>query len=410
MGLILANLICFACHFKSIINIVCASNFFPCDSDSIVFLVISIHNLAFSYNEKSSIVFPDWKVDDRNPALIMGESGSGKTTLLQLMGGLLPVQKGSLVVDQIELASLRSRKLKAYRADTLEWYGAKIEQGSVFKKVNEVVLGAKVAEKLGMTLKDGFHSSHGFSSENADSHEHFHFKVSGILSKTHTVADELIFCEIPAIWKVHDEHNESLTDTVEYVKYDLLPGIRVPAASDREITSLLIKYRSPRGALQIPRYVNANTNMQSASPAFELARIQNILGTSSKAIQYLAIAIVVIAILSIAFNMYNAMQQRQYDLAVMYSIGAGFRSLYAVLVIEGMILALSGFVTGLLFTHLAIAYLAGEVEALSMLNTWKFIDMEFYTAIFSLFVGALSAFIPTLKIRRQNTATILASG
>jgi putative ABC transport system ATP-binding protein len=29
----------------------------------------------------------------------------------------LPVQKGSLVVDQIELASLRSRKLKAYRAD-----------------------------------------------------------------------------------------------------------------------------------------------------------------------------------------------------------------------------------------------------------------------------------------------------
>jgi putative ABC transport system ATP-binding protein len=117
MGLILANLICFACHFKSIINIVCASNFFPCDSDSIVFLVISIHNLAFSYNEKSSIVFPDWKVDDRNPALIMGESGSGKTTLLQLMGGLLPVQKGSLVVDQIELASLRSRKLKAYRAD-----------------------------------------------------------------------------------------------------------------------------------------------------------------------------------------------------------------------------------------------------------------------------------------------------
>jgi putative ABC transport system ATP-binding protein len=116
-GLILANLICFACHFKSIINIVCASNFFPCDSDSIVFLVISIHNLAFSYNEKSSIVFPDWKVDDRNPALIMGESGSGKTTLLQLMGGLLPVQKGSLVVDQIELASLRSRKLKAYRAD-----------------------------------------------------------------------------------------------------------------------------------------------------------------------------------------------------------------------------------------------------------------------------------------------------
>jgi hypothetical protein len=28
MGLILANLICFACHFKSIINIVCASKFF----------------------------------------------------------------------------------------------------------------------------------------------------------------------------------------------------------------------------------------------------------------------------------------------------------------------------------------------------------------------------------------------
>jgi putative ABC transport system permease protein len=385
-------------------------------------LGIGLMLLVFQFSEQ---VLGQARRNVQGTDLVVGAKGSPLQLILcnifhvDFPTGNIPLQeadrlaKHPQIEDVLPLAlgdSYQGYRLVGTTMHALEWYGAKIEQGSIFKNVNEVVLGAKVAEKLGMTLKDGFHSSHGFSSENADSHEHFHFKVSGILSKTHTVADELIFCEIPAIWKVHDEHNESLTDTVEYVKYDLLPGIRVPAASDREITSLLIKYRSPRGALQIPRYVNANTNMQSASPAFELARIQNILGTSSKAIQYLAIAIVVIAILSIAFNMYNAMQQRQYDLAVMYSIGAGFRSLYAVLVIEGMILALSGFVTGLLFTHLAIAYLAGEVEALSMLNTWKFIDMEFYTAIFSLFVGALSAFIPTLKIRRQNTATILASG
>ncbi|HLB68650.1 MAG TPA: ABC transporter ATP-binding protein [Thermoplasmata archaeon] len=47
--------------------------------------------------------------------LIMGPSGSGKTTLLFLLGGLLRPTRGRVVLNGVELASLRERALPAAR-------------------------------------------------------------------------------------------------------------------------------------------------------------------------------------------------------------------------------------------------------------------------------------------------------
>ena len=50
---------------------------------------------------------------------IMGASGAGKTTLLALIGGLEAVQRGTITVGSVELASLRGDELARYRHETV---------------------------------------------------------------------------------------------------------------------------------------------------------------------------------------------------------------------------------------------------------------------------------------------------
>ena len=45
------------------------------------------------------------------------------------------------------------------------------------------------------------------------------------------------------------------------------------ADAEREVTGLLIRYRSPIAAVSFPRYVNKETKFQAASPAFETTRL-----------------------------------------------------------------------------------------------------------------------------------------
>jgi putative ABC transport system ATP-binding protein len=49
----------------------------------------------------------------------MGPSGSGKTTLLQIAGGLLAPSAGAMLLDGVDLASLRDRQLAHLRRDRL---------------------------------------------------------------------------------------------------------------------------------------------------------------------------------------------------------------------------------------------------------------------------------------------------
>ena len=52
-------------------------------------------------------------------AALQGPSGIGKTTLLAILGGLLPVQSGSVRVGEIDVASLAGDELARYRRETV---------------------------------------------------------------------------------------------------------------------------------------------------------------------------------------------------------------------------------------------------------------------------------------------------
>ena len=233
-----------------------------------------------------------------------------------------------------------------------------------------------------------------------------------MLAPSASVLDRLVLTPIASVWEAHgmthDEHEEHEEHAAEEEAAG--PESTGPARP-LEITSLLLRYRSPLGAVQLPRLVNQESALQAASPALESARLLVLIGVGLDTVRAFALLLVASAGLGVLIALSNAMQERRYDLAVMRTLGASRRTLFAQPLLEGLILAAGGALLGLLLGH-GVAELLGRLlpEGRDMGLTglaWRI--EELYVVGLALAVGLLAALIPAIQAYRTDIAAILAS-
>ncbi|HWA34838.1 MAG TPA: ABC transporter permease, partial [Cyclobacteriaceae bacterium] len=149
-------------------------------------------------------------------------------------------------------------------------YGGTLSTGAWFEKEMEVVAGSTAARLGQLKVGDKFASSHGLTTDG--DHHDTNFIVTGILAPTNSVLDNLILTSVESVWHVH-EHGDEADDESKPVTnpYTLVPSVD-RSDTIKEVTSLLIQFRNPMAAIQLPRFINSQTKMQAASPAFETAR------------------------------------------------------------------------------------------------------------------------------------------
>jgi len=180
--------------------------------------------------------------------------------------------------------------------------------------------------------------------------------------------------------------------------------------STKEITSLLIKYRNPIAAIQLPRYINGQTGMQAASPAFEAARLFSILGVGVEALTGFAYVLIFISALSIFIALYNSLKERQYDLAIMRSMGASRSKLFIATQLEGITLTLFGSLIGLAMGHGVLYLFTALVEESGKTGiiAWVFYMEEMYLLAGSLVLGILCSLLPSFQAYRTDIHKVLA--
>ncbi|SHN15077.1 putative ABC transport system permease protein [Cyclobacterium lianum] len=289
--------------------------------------------------------------------------------------------------------------------DYLDLYETDFSSGDAWKQAFEVVLGSEVAEKTGFGVGDTFVGSHGIA---AASHEHDEhpYQVVGILSPTDRVVDQLILTSVESVWYAHDEAHDHDKMEQEVAKTGF------PEATEdegRELTTLLIQYRNPIAAVQLPRLVNSRSSMQAASPSFEISRLFELLGVGISLVQGLALIIVLIAGLGIFIALYNSLKERKYDLAVMRAIGASKEQLFILIILEGILLTFLGAVAGLGIGHffLYILVMLNEQGALSGLRADVFLNQEWWILAYALVVGVVASLIPAWNAYRADIANQL---
>ena len=81
--------------------------------------MISTHGLAYSYDKRDVLQFPDFICEADQHRLILGQSGSGKTTLLHLLAGLMHPSRGRVLIGSQDLNQLSGSALDDFRGKNI---------------------------------------------------------------------------------------------------------------------------------------------------------------------------------------------------------------------------------------------------------------------------------------------------
>jgi putative ABC transport system permease protein len=291
-----------------------------------------------------------------------------------------------------------------------ELYDAALVQGTWWEKTMEVTIGSGVADELKLRVGDRFSSMHGLT-QDGHAHEEQFFLVKGILGGTGTVIDNLILTSVESIWLVHDMHNEPEVNNTSTaaIASRLVPSVSA-GDSAKELTSMLIQYRSAMGAVQLPRWINGQSNLQAASPPFETARLFSILGVGVDILKGFGYILIASSALSIFIALYNSLKERKYDLAIMRSMGASKKRIVFSVFTEGVILTFMGTILGLLIAHatLITSSIYMDQAQKAGINGIVFYEEEWIILAASLLTGLVCAIIPAVQAYRTDISKVLA--
>ena len=288
--------------------------------------------------------------------------------------------------------------------DYVSLYDGKTAEGRLWEKPYEAVLGSEVAAHARLKIGEKFIGSHGLV-EGGEKHEHSPYTIVGTLSPSGSVLDRLVLTSVESVWEIHGQGAEDKDEDGE----DGDPN-RPKHLQPQELTALLVQYASPMAAALLPRQINTQSALQAASPAFESARLLNLVGVGVQTVQAFALILILCAGLSVFIALYNALRERSYDLAVMRSLGASRGKLLAAILIEGLILASAGVLLGLVFGHALTQVLGTWLHAAQrvQITGWTVVPGELALIISALAVGLLSALLPAVLAYRTDIAGVLA--
>jgi putative ABC transport system permease protein len=339
--------------------------------------------------------------------LVVGAKGSPMQIMLaglfhlDVPTGNIPLQTLAqlraqpLVARAIPLAlgdSLRGYRIVGTEPDYLAQYQSELAQGGLWQQPLQAVLGAEVARRTGLRVGDSFAGSHGMGSE-GEAHAQRPYRVVGVLKASGSVLDRLVLTDLASVWAVHAHDDE-------------------PAQADeREITMLLLNYRSPLAAVSLPRWVNAQPGLQAASPALETARLFRMLGLGAEVLRGFAMVLLLASALSVLVGLLSAVRERQGDLAMLRMLGAPAWRVAALVSLEAIWLALLASGLGLALGHgLAegLGRLLAEEQSLRLSGSW-WSDWEWVVPGLALLLALASAAWPAWRAFRLDVTELLQS-
>ena len=308
------------------------------------------------------------------------------------------ISKNKMVGSSIKLLygdNYKGFRIVGAEKKYIELYGAVFKKGNEWNKPFEVVVGSKVSKELKINLGDEFVSSHGLR-ENGESHDHKSFKVVGLLESSNSVIDQLIITSPTSVWNIHDDHDHLDDDEHQH--------------NEKEITAMLIKFKSPMNIIQFPRLINEKTNLQAAVPSYEISRLFKLFGFGIETLSYLAYIIIIVSGFSLFINLFNSMNERKYEMALIRTLGGSRLQLSKMIIFESLILTISGFLLGLLFSRLGVILVSSFMEESINydLNSFNILNEEYWLLILSVLIGLVASLIPVIQVYKMNISKILS--
>ena len=237
-----------------------------------------------------------------------------------------------------------------------------LAEGRAFADVFDAVLGAEVAERLGYSMGQRVVLSHGNGVIAGNDHADKPFTVVGILSRTGTPVDRSVHIGLDGMEAIH----------LDWIAGAPLPGMAVPAERVREfnltpktVTAALVGLKSRAAVFAVQRRVAdfEGEPLLAVLPGVALDELWDAVGAGERALLAMSALVAVVSLAGLVAVVVTGLEQRRRELAVLRSIGAGPRAVFALLLIEGTLVAAIGALAGALASTAAIAALGPWAEA-----------------------------------------------
>ncbi|MEL6109477.1 MAG: FtsX-like permease family protein, partial [Planctomycetota bacterium] len=276
----------------------------------------------------------------------------------------------------------------------------------------ESVLGIRVAKTLDLEVGDVFYSTHG--DPEGEGHGHG-FKVVGILAPTGTPNDRAAFVNLEGFY-LQENHSKPLTgeETIEAPTEAPVDaeGHRPLTIPEREVTAILVRNGKLMFAPGMENEINESMRAQAAAPVAQITILMNsILGPILSALLVITLITCVVAAVGVLVAIYNSMNDRRRDIAVMRALGARRETVTGVILLESLLIAVIGAAVGWLLAHGAIFLFSGEIEERTGVQPGIFATSSYELYVFPLVLvlALLAGFLPAWSAYRTDVGSNLAA-
>lgn len=342
----------------------------------------SVLNSVFYAGAPSAAITWDQYEDFLNRPPAAGAGGGGRTPpVIVQLDWAIPVQLGD---------SFRGLPVLATSLDFFEKFQPEVDRpfrvadGRVFERSFEVVAGAEAARLSGVRVGQTIFLTHGMPRDpQAHVHNEYAYTVVGILERAGTPQDRLFFTDLESSWILHAHDRRAIEPGFD-------PGSRLTSAdlipADRLITGIYLRARTRAGSqtsATLPRLfeqIRRDGRFTVASPSDQTNRLMSIVGNVNEIFLAMALVVLVSSGIAIMLALYNSMEQRRRQVAVLRVLGASRGRIFGLVLTESAVLGLIGALCGVLLALGGTRIVAGVMEARLGLRIEPMIGLEWTLA------------------------------
>lgn len=265
----------------------------------------------------------------------------------------------------------------------------------------EAVIGSFAARETNLKVGDVIQPYHGLIYDEKNKHND-DYTVVGILEPTNSPSDRVVWIPLEGIYRMSGHVLRGAGEN-----YKASEGVEIPDEA-KEVSAVLLKFKSPQAGMSFDQLINKQG--KAATLAYPIGRTMaelfDKLGWINRVLELVAYLVVVVAAFSILASIYNSINERRREFAILRALGASRGTVFAVILLESVTIAAAGTLLGYFvfaIIMLVTRYIVREQTGV-FLDVFRFDPTLIYTPILMIAVGAIAGILPAFKAYRTDVA------
>lgn len=249
----------------------------------------------------------------------------------------------------------------------------------------EALIGSFVAQRLHLRVGDKFQPYHGLIFNAEDQHAET-YVVVGILKPSNTPADKVLWIPLAGIQTMAGHDPRTATD----------------------VSAVLVKLKSAMVGRNLDLLYNKQGNrLTFAWPiARVMAQLFDKIAWFERILTLVAYLVALVAAASVLASIYNSMNERRREIAILRALGARRHTVFGTIVLEAAAISAGGALLGLAIYAILMSVAAGLVRAQTgvVLNPFAWTPVFLQAPLAMIGLGAAAGIVPAIKAYRTDVA------